>query len=201
LSDDELIELINQKDKKALDFLMNKYKEDVNIKTSKYYIHGAEQDDLAQEGLIGLFKAIKNYDQSKGISFKSFANLCIERQILTAIKGSNRQKHLPLNSYVSLNSSTYENEDGEVDNILIDKLDTHVIEDPLDTITKKEYFSYVNKTIEDTLSDYEKKVLSKFIIGESYAQIAESLDSPIKSVDNAIQRIRKKTINKIEKNN
>ena len=144
LSDDELIELINQKDKKALDFLMNKYKEDVNIKTSKYYIHGAEQDDLAQEGLIGLFKAIKNYDQSKEISFKSFANLCIERQILTAIKGSNRQKHLPLNSYVSLNSSTYENEDGEVDNVLIDKLDTHVIEDPLDTITKKEYFSYVH---------------------------------------------------------
>ena len=198
MSDEEIVALCQKQDKEAINYLLAKYKSDVYMKTTKYYINGAEQEDLFQEGMIGLYKAIRDFDQSKEISFRNFALLCIERQIMTAIKGSNRQKHALLNSAVSLNQSSYENNDGEV-NDLIDTLDTHVIEDPLETLTKQEYYSYVNDAIDKSLSDYEKNVLNKYIAGESYKEIAESLDTPIKSVDNAIQRIRKKTIKKIGK--
>ena len=184
---EQLIEFTKKEDKLALDTLMERYRETVNMKVSKYYINGAEKEDIVQEGLIGLFKAIKSFNQEKENSFKSFANLCIERQIITAIKGSNRQKHIPLNSYVSLNNPNYENEDGELENPLIDVLNNHIVEDPLETITKNEYYS-----------NFEKQVLSKYIEGQSYIQIAESLNSPVKSVDNAIQRIRKKTAKNIE---
>ena len=199
LSDEEIVDLCKDQDKEAINYLLAKYKSDVYMKTTKYYINGAEQEDLYQEGLIGLFKAIRDFDKSKEISFKNFAYLCIERQIMTAIKGSNRQKHVPLNSALSLNQSSYENSDGEVSD-LIDTLDTHIIEDPLETLTKQEYLSYVNEAIEKNLSEYEKNVLSKYIAGESYKEIAQSLDTPVKSVDNAIQRIRKKTLKNIGKN-
>ncbi len=199
MTDEELIKLAQHEDKSALNFIIERYKETVNMKVSKYYINGAEREDIVQEGLIGLFKSIRNFSPDKESSFKSFANLCIERQIITAIKGSNRQKHMPLNSYVSLNNPTFENENGEEENQqLIDVLDTNFVEDPLDTITKNEYYSYVAKTIDESLSDFEKQVLNKFIEGQSYVQIAESLNSPIKSVDNAIQRIRKKASKSIE---
>ena len=168
------------------------------MKVSKYYINGAEKEDIVQEGLIGLFKAVKSFDSKKDNSFKSFANMCIERQVITAIKGSNRQKHIPLNSYISLNNPTFENEEGEMENPLIDVLEVHTVEDPLDTITKNEYLEHIEKTIEESLSSFEKQVLNKYIEGKSYVQIAESLNSPVKSVDNAIQRIRKKTAKKIE---
>ena len=107
MTDEQLIEFTKKEDKLALDTLMERYRETVNMKVSKYYINGAEKEDIVQEGLIGLFKAIKSFNQEKENSFKSFANLCIERQIITAIKGSNRQKHIPLNSYVSLNNPNY----------------------------------------------------------------------------------------------
>lgn len=198
MSDEEVVDLCKAKDKEAMDYLLSKYKSEVYLKTTKYYINGAEQEDLFQEGMIGLYKAIRDFDNTKEISFKNFAYLCVERQIMTAIKGSNRQKHVPLNSAVSLNQSSFENSDGEVSD-LIDTLDTHIIEDPLETLTKQEYYSYVNDAIDKSLSEYEKNVLSKYIAGESYKEIAESLDTPIKSVDNAIQRIRKKTIKNIGK--
>ena len=194
MSDEELIKLAKNEDKLALESLIERYKETVNMKVSKYYINGAEKEDLIQEGLIGLFKAVKSYSDEKDNSFKSFANMCIERQLITAIKGSNRQKHLPLNSYVSLNNSNYENDEGEIENPLIDILDLNTIEDPLDTITKNEYIENVEKTINKSLSSFEKQVLNKYIEGQSYVQIAESLNSPVKSIDNAIQRIRKKAI-------
>ena len=199
MSDEEIVDLCKSKDKEAMDYLLNKYKSEVYLKTTKYYINGAEQEDLFQEGMIGLYKAIRDFDKTKEISFKNFAYLCIERQIMTAIKGSNRQKHVPLNSAVSLNQSSFENNDGDEVSDLIDTLDTHVIEDPLETLTKQEYYSYVNDAIDKSLSEYEKNVLNKYIAGESYKEIAESLDTPIKSVDNAIQRIRKKTIKNIGK--
>ena len=198
MTDEQLIEFTKKEDKLALDTLMERYRETVNMKVSKYYINGAEKEDIVQEGLIGLFKAIKSFNQEKENSFKSFANLCIERQIITAIKGSNRQKHIPLNSYVSLNNPNYENEDGELENQLIDVLNNHIVEDPLETITKNEYYKDVEKAIDASLSNFEKQVLSKYIEGQSYIQIAESLNSPVKSVDNAIQRIRKKTAKNIE---
>lgn len=194
----ELIIRAKNNDSNAINSLINKYKNIVNIKVTKYYIDGAEKEDIFQEGLIGLFKAIKNFNVEKDISFKTFANLCIERQIITAIKSSKRQKHLPLNTYVSLNNSTFENDDGEDDNQLIDVYNSATIEDPLDTITKNEYYDSVKNTINSSLSNFEKEVLNKFIEGKSYTQIAESLNSPVKSVDNAIQRIRKKTAKNIE---
>ena len=198
LSDEQLLKLIKQDDKQALNFLINRYKDAVEMKVTKYYISGAEKEDLIQEGLIGLFKSVKNFNPEKQNSFKTFANLCIERQIITAIKGSNRQKHIPLNSYISLNNSNFEGEDGEEESQLIDILNANSIEDPLDTITKNEYMQDVERTINDSLSDFEKKVLTKFIQGQTYTEIATSLDSPVKSVDNAIQRIRKKTVKNIE---
>ena len=191
LSDEELLSLINSDNKDALNYLINKYKELVYMKVSKYFIIGAEKDDLFQEGMIGLFKAIKSYKEDKHNSFKTFANMCIERQLITAIKTSNRQKHMPLNSYLSLNTSSYDDED---DKTLMDILNNKTVEDPLDTITKKEYYKTVENTIDKSLSDFEKQVLKKYIKGDSYVKIAEELDSPVKSIDNAIQRIRKKAI-------
>ena len=201
MSDEELLEAIKKDDTQALDFLICKYKDLVNSKVNKYFIIGAEKEDIIQEGLIGLYKAIKDYKQDKQNSFKSFANLCIERQLITAIKSSNRRKHMPLNSYLSLNMTAYENEDGNNETQVMDVLDTNIIEDPLDTITKKEYMSSVENIIDSSLSDFEKKVLNRYIQGESYVKIAEKLDTPVKSVDNAIQRIRKKTAKSLSAEN
>ena len=199
--DEDLIEIIKSGDKYALDYLIDRYKELVNIKVSKYYIIGAERDDIVQEGLIGLFKAIKCYKPDQQNSFKSFANMCIERQLITAIKTSNRQKHMPLNSYLSLNMSAYD-EDGNNDSndtSIMEVFNSSLIEDPLDTITKKEYYTSVENAIDKSLSGFERQVLNRYINGESYVEIAQKLDTPVKSIDNAIQRIRKKAIKEIAK--
>ena len=155
---------------------------------------GAEREDIIQEGMIGLFKAIQSYNPDKQNSFKTFANMCIERQLITAIKTSNRQKNIPLNSYLSLNTAAY---DDDEDTTVLEVFDSHLMEDPLDTITKKEYYQRVENAIDQSLSDFEKQVLSRFVKGESYVTIAEKLNTPVKSVDNAIQRIRKKAIKNI----
>ena len=194
MSDEELINSIRADDNKALEFLICKYKDLVNSKVNKYFIIGAEKEDIIQEGLIGLYKAIKDYKEDKQNSFKSFANLCIERQLITAIKSNKKKKHMPLNSYLSLNMPAYEDSDGNADTEVMEILDVNIIEDPLDTITKKEYMSNVESVIDTSLSDFEKKVLNRYIQGESYVKIAQKLDAPVKSVDNAIQRIRKKTV-------
>ena len=194
MKDEDLIEIIKSGDKQAFDYLIARYKELVNMKVSKYFIVGAEKDDIIQEGLIGLFKAIKSYKADMQNSFKSFANMCIERQLITAIKTSNRQKHMPLNSYLSLNGAAYDEGEGENDISLMDIFESALIEDPLDTITKKEYYKDIEDTIDKKLSDFEKKVLNKYINGKSYIEIAEDLDTPVKSIDNAIKRIRKKAI-------
>lgn len=193
MTDEQIIEEVRKGDKQALSFLMNKYKELVNIKVSKYFMVGAEKEDIAQEGLIGLFKAIKTFNKEKNNSFKSFANMCIERQLITAIKSSTRQKHLPLNSYLSLNASAYDNEE-ENGIELINTLDNKMVEDPLETVMKKEYYEQIESSIEKSLSSFEKQVLDGYVKGYSYVTIAKQLDSPVKSVDNAIQRIRKKAI-------
>ena len=191
LKDEEIISQIKSGDKDALSYLLEKYKNLVNIKVSKYFMIGAEKEDILQEGMIGLFKAIQSFNEEKQNSFKSFANICIERQLITAIKSSNRQKHMPLNTYLSLNTAAYDNnEDDSVE--LIDTFNSKTAEDPLETIMKKEYYSEVEEAINKNLSKFEKKVLDRYLKGESYVTIAKRLDSPVKSVDNAIQRIRKK---------
>lgn len=193
MTDEEMIKEIRNGDKQALSYLMNKYKEIVNLKVGKYFMVGAEKEDIIQEGLIGLFKAIKTFNTEKNNTFKTFANMCIERQLITAIKSSNRQKHMPLNSYLSLNMSAYDNEE-ENGAELMDTFDSKTIEDPLETIINKEYYDEIEKSIDKTLSQFEKQVLDRYMKGESYVTIAKRLDSPVKSVDNAIQRIRKKAI-------
>lgn len=197
MSDEDLIEAIKSDDKDALEYLITKYKELVNMKVSKYFIIGAEKEDIIQEGLIGLYKAIKCYSPDKQNSFKTFANMCIERQLITAIKSSNRQKHMPLNSYLSLNDSAYENDE---ETTLLDTFNSHQIEDPLETIEKQEYYKSVETAIDKSLSNFEKQVLNRYMQGESYVQIAQRLDTPVKSIDNAIQRIRKKAITNLNIN-
>ncbi len=196
LNDEQLIEIIRNKDMNALNCLMDRYNEVVNMKASKFFIIGAEKEDIIQEGMIGLYKAVKSYDIHKQNSFKTFANMCIERQLITAVKNSNRQKHIPLNSSLSLNSAAYDEND---DVSVIEVLETKTVEDPLDIITQKEYYSSINKQIEESLSDFEKQVLKQYKQGKSYATIAKCLNIKIKSVDTAIQRIRKKAL-KIKKN-
>lgn len=196
MPDEQVVQVIQSGDNTALNYMMHKYNDLVNMKASKFFMAGAERDDIIQEGLIGLYKATKSFNAEKQNSFKTFANLCIERQLITALKTSNRQKNIPLNSAFSLNQSAYdENEDVEV----VEVLDTKTAEDPLDTITKKEYYSSIENKIDESLSDFERQVLHYYKQGKSYALIAEKLGTKVKSVDTAIQRIRKKA-NKIKKN-
>lgn len=188
MQDNDIVSLIQKGDSQALDYILSKYNSIVNIKASKFFAAGIERDDIVQEGMIGLYKATKSYDTEKQNSFKNFANLCIERQLITLIKSANRQKNMPLNSAFSLNTPIYENEDADV----IEVLDLKTMEDPLETITKKEYFKLVETMMNESLSDFEKKVLKYYKLGKSYADIASAVDSKVKSVDTAIQRIRKK---------
>ena len=194
-TDEQLISQIKEGNEQALTYLLNRYKPLVNHKVSKYFMVGAEKEDIIQEGMIGLYKAIRNFDSSKQNSFKTFANICVERQLITAIKTSTRQKHMPLNSYVSLNISAYTNEDDSIE--LMETYDNKSIEDPLETMMKKEFYKEIKTTIQNSLSKFEKQVLDRFIQGESYEMIARKVDAPVKSVDNAIQRIRKKAIKKM----
>ena len=157
---------------------------------------GAEKDDMVQEGMIGLYKAVKSYVPQKQNSFKTFANMCIERQLITAVKNSNRQKHIPLNSSVSLNASAYDDNE-DVDRI--DILNIKTLNDPSDIIANQEYFKDIQEKIKENLSEFELMVLNEYEKGKSYAAIAEKLNAKTKSVDTAIQRIRKKA-NKIKNN-
>ncbi len=187
--DREYIKKIRLGDDYALNEIMEKYKNFVYLKAKPFFIVGAEKEDIIQEGMIGLFKAIKGYDIDKDVSFKAFADLCIKRQIMTAIKSSTRQKHIPLNSYLSLNKTVFDDED---DRAVIEMLDMETVPDPLETIANAEMYNKLEKKMNEVLSDFEQKVLEKYLEGESYSQIATSLDSHVKAVDNAVQRIKKK---------
>ena len=187
--DREYIKKIRLGDDYALNEIMEKYKNFVYLKAKPFFIVGAEKEDIIQEGMIGLFKAIKGYDIDKDVSFKAFADLCIKRQIMTAIKSSTRQKHIPLNSYLSLNKTVFDDED---DRAVIEMLDMETVPDPLETIANAEMYNKLEKKMNEVLSDFEQKVLEIYLEGESYSQIATSLDSHVKAVDNAVQRIKKK---------
>ena len=189
MTDEKLIENINNEDKMALNCLMKRYNEIVNLKANKFFMVGAEKEDMVQEGMIGLYKAIKSFDVEKQNSFKTFANMCIERQLITAVKNSNRQKHSPLNSSISLNMAAYDDNEN-VDKIEI--LDIKASNDPSDIIADKEYFKNMEERIKETLSEFELLVLHEYEKGKTYAAIAQKLNAKVKSVDPAIQTIRKK---------
>jgi len=197
MTDENIIKKIRGGDDIALNYIMDKYSEIVNMKASKFFIVGAERGDIVQEGLIGLYKATKAFDTEKQNSFKTFANMCIERQIITAIKTANRQKNIPLNSAFSINAQIYDdNEDNDKE--IIDILNTHCVEDPSDSLARKEYFNYINKTINDNLSEHERNVLKYYQQNRTYEEIAKKLNCKTKSVDTAMTRIRRKA-NKIKK--
>ena len=187
--DKKFILKIKEGDEEALNKIMEKYKSFVYSKAKTFFIVGAEQEDIIQEGMIGLCKAIKGYDSNKDVSFSSFADLCIRRQIISAIKASTRQKHIPLNSYLSLNKNTF---DEDTDREVIEQLDMDTVPDPLETITKKETYRSIELKMSEILSDFEQQVFNEYLNGESYVNIASKLNSHVKAVDNAIQRIKKK---------
>ena len=174
MTDEGVIAKIKAGDSNALNYIMNKYSELVNMKASKFFIVGAEKGDIVQEGLIGLYKATKAFDTEKQNSFKTFANMCIERQIITAIKTANRQKNIPLNSAFSINAQLYDEND-ENDKEIVDILNAHCIEDPSDSITRREYFNYINKTINENLSEHERNVLKYYQQNKSYEEILDFL--------------------------
>jgi len=197
MTDEGIIAKIKDGDNQALNYIMDKYSELVNMKASKFFIIGAEKGDIVQEGLIGLYKATKAFDTEKQNSFKTFANMCIERQIITAIKTANRQKNIPLNSAFSINAQLYDEND-ENEKEVVDILNAHCVEDPSDSLAKREYFEFINKAINENLSAHERNVLKYYQQNKSYAEIAEKLNCKTKSVDTAMTRIRRKA-NKIKK--
>lgn len=189
LRDRNSIIKIRNGDYAELNNLMERYQSFVYHKSTPYFLAGAEKEDIVQEGMIGLYKAIKNYDLEKDISFKYFADLCIKRQIITAIKTYSRQKHIPLNSYLSLNKTSDDEDD---DREILEKVDMRIIPDPLEKITMKETYQKIEDKMGKLLSPFEQQVYYSYLSGYSYAQIAEKIGSHSKAVDNAIQRIKKK---------
>ncbi|GIN42163.1 RNA polymerase sigma-H factor [Heyndrickxia oleronia] len=189
MEDEQLIELVHKGDSEALDFLIQKYRNFVRAKARSYFLVGADKEDIVQEGMIGLYKAIRDYKEDKLTSFKAFAELCIIRQIITAIKTATRQKHIPLNSYVSLDKPIY---DEESDRTLMDVISGAKIMNPEELIINREKYGNIEGKISELLSDLERKVLALYLDGQSYQEISEELNRHVKSIDNALQRVKRK---------
>lgn len=189
LEDEQIVELVHKGDSAALDFLITKYRNFVRAKARSYFLIGADREDIIQEGMIGLYKAIRDFKEDKLTSFKAFAELCITRQMITAIKTATRQKHIPLNSYVSLDKPIY---DEESDRTLMDVISGAKVMDPEELIINQEKFDDIELKMGEILSDLERKVLSLYLEGRSYLEISEELNRHVKSIDNALQRVKRK---------
>ena len=187
--DEEVIEDAKTGNVSALEYLINKYKSFVRAKARTYFLIGADREDIIQEGMIGLYKAIRDFREDKLSSFRAFAELCITRQIITAIKTATRQKHIPLNSYVSLNKPIF---DEESDRTLMDVISEESVSDPEEMMINREEFTGIELKMSEILSELEWEVLSLYLQGKSYQEIAEDLDRHIKSIDNALQRVKRK---------
>lgn len=189
MTDEEIVGDARGGDNEALEYLIRKYKNFVRAKARSYFLIGADKEDIIQEGMIGLYKAIRDYKDDKLASFRAFAELCITRQIITAIKTATRQKHIPLNSYVSLNKPIY---DEESDRTLMDVLSGVKITDPEELLISQEELKNIESKIGEILSDLEWEVLMSYLQGKSYQEIAVDLDRHVKSIDNALQRVKRK---------
>jgi RNA polymerase sporulation-specific sigma factor len=189
IPDEQVVQDARTGDEQALEYLIHKYRNFVRAKARSYFLIGADREDIIQEGMIGLYKAIRDFRQDKLSSFRAFAELCITRQIITAIKTATRQKHIPLNSYVSLNKPIY---DEESDRTLMDVLSGNRISDPEELIIGQEDFNSIECKIGELLSDLEWEVLTSYLQGKSYQEIAAELDRHVKSIDNALQRVKRK---------
>lgn len=196
LTDEQLVELAKgSSDSYAYEVLLERYKNYVRSKAKYYFLIGADREDIIQEGMIGLYKAIRDFRPDKLASFHAFAELCITRQIITAIKTATRQKHMPLNSYVSLNKPMFEDDS---ERTLIDIISINKITNPEDIIIGQEDLTLIEKKIEELLSSFESEVLEAYLNGKSYQEISESLNRHVKSIDNALQRIKRKLEKAVE---
>ena len=197
MTDEELVELAQKGDGEALPFLLDKYKNFVRARARSYFLIGADHEDIVQEGMIGLYKAIRDYNPDKLTTFRAFAELCVKRQIITAIKTATRQKHYALNSYVSLNKPLY---DEESDRTLLDVIIEGRTSDPEEMIINMENIGNIRAKINEVLSGLEQEVLNAYLDGRSYQEIAESLGRHVKSIDNALQRVKRKLEKYLEEN-
>lgn len=188
LPDEQLVEMARDGDDSAFEVLIGRYKASIIAKARNYFLRGADKEDVIQEGMIGLVKAIRDYRSDRVAAFKSFAELCITRQIITAIKTATRQKHIPLNSYISL----YKTDNGNEERMLIDQLESDSMCNPEEYIILNESYKAIDEKLLKLLSSFECKVLEYYITGKSYAEIARLINKPIKSIDNALQRIKRK---------
>lgn len=191
MPDEDIVELAQETDGAALEYLLNKYKNFVRTKARSYFLIGADHEDIVQEGMIGLYKAIRDYRRDKLKSFRAFAELCITRQIITAIKTATRQKHIPLNNYVSLNRPIY---DEDSDRTLLDVITEEIPSNPEEMLIDREDLSVIEGRIGEMLSDLEKQVLVRYMEGKSYVEIGEEMGRHVKSIDNALQRIKRKLL-------
>jgi len=196
LDDEVVVAYAREGDTMALEYLIHKYKNFVRAKARSYFLIGADREDIIQEGMIGLYKAIRDFRADKLASFRAFAELCITRQIITAIKTATRQKHIPLNSYVSLNKPLY---DDESDRTLEDILSGNKVSDPEELVISREEFLDIESKMSEFLSDLEWSVLMLYLEGKSYQEIAEQLSRHVKSIDNALQRVKRKLERYLEK--
>ena len=187
LADEELVKLSHDGDELALEYLIERYKYFVRSKARSYFLVGADHEDIIQEGMIGLYKAARDYKEES--SFRSFAELCITRQMITAIKTATRQKHIPLNSYVSLNKPAF---DDDSERTVEDALLQDCASDPEELIINQENVSDIENNLNEMLSPLEKKVMVLYLEGKSYVEIGELLGRHSKSVDNALQRVKRK---------
>lgn len=179
----------------ALEYLLNKYKNFVRTKARSYFLIGADHEDIVQEGMIGLYKAIRDFREDKLSSFRAFAELCVTRQIITAIKTATRQKHIPLNNYVSLNRPIY---DEDSDRTLLDVITEEAPTNPEEMLIDREDYCHIEGRIGEMLSPLEKEVLERYMDGKSYVEIAEDMGRHVKSIDNALQRIKRKLLKYLE---
>ena len=189
MEDEHVVGLAGAGDKLAEEYLIHKFKNFVRARARSYFLIGADKEDIIQEGMIGLFKAIRDYRADKQSSFRAFAELCITRQIITAVKTATRQKHIPLNSYVSLNKPIY---DEESDRTLLDVITGPRITDPEELIISREEFSDIEGKMGEILSPLERQVLMAYLDGKTYQEIAAILQRHVKSIDNALQRVKRK---------
>lgn len=195
LSDEELITLYREGDQGAIEFLMDKYKGLVRSKAHSMYILGGDSDDLIQEGMLGLFKAVRDYDSGRDASFRTFAQLCVTRQLYTAVTASGRKKHLPLNTAISLSQTTQNSGDEDGDSkeeALVNHLEADASSNPEDYLIDRENLSDLEEKIDRELSSFEREVLDLHLTGMGYVEIAHVLNRDEKSTDNALQRIRAK---------
>ena len=195
MTDEQVVALAQETDGAALEYLLNKYNNFVRTKARSYFLIGADHEDIVQEGMIGLYKAIRDFKEEKLSSFRAFAELCITRQIITAIKTATRQKHIPLNSYISLNKPIYEEDS---DRTLLDVITEEGMSNPEDMMIDREDLSFIEGRIGQMLSGLEKEVLVRYMEGKSYVEISEEMGRHVKSIDNALQRIKRKLLKYIE---